>query len=109
MAPQVSGQRDRLEARNAQLEAVERVQLREALAHVHRGAQGELDSGAAYLAAVQDLADSQVRMYDWYIAITLLPSFILSLYRTQSIHSDVMTLRRPSRCLTRSLSAKPNT
>lgn len=59
-ASKVSAQRDRLEARNAQLEAEERGQLREALGAVHRDMQAELGAGAAYLACVQDLADSQV-------------------------------------------------
>ena len=57
----MSGQRDRLEARNAQLEAEERAALREALQAVHRSVQAERDDGAAYLSCVQDLADSQVR------------------------------------------------
>lgn len=62
---QVTAQRDRLEARNAQLESQERVQLREALAQLHAGAQGELATDAAYLAAVQDLAASQVGSKGW--------------------------------------------
>ena len=57
---QASAQMEHLEARNAHLESQEREQLRGALDKVHRSAQAELNADNAYLAALQDLAVTQV-------------------------------------------------